>query len=148
MAELDDLGVDGRAGVADGLDVPLPELAEAAGLRAVVAEHRPEQRDLDRLRPRLEAVLDVGAHDARRRLRPEGPALPFLAAAGADPEELLLDDVRGRADAALEDLAALEERRLDAGVAVAAGRSRASASRRCQVGRSSGSRSRVPRGAR
>ena len=29
-------------GVADGLDVELPELPVAAGLRAVVAEHRPD----------------------------------------------------------------------------------------------------------
>ena len=41
--ELDDLGVDGRPGIADRLDVELPELAVAAGLRPVVAEHRPGQ---------------------------------------------------------------------------------------------------------
>ena len=38
--QLDDLGVDGRTGVADRLHVELPELPVAAGLRAVVAEHR------------------------------------------------------------------------------------------------------------
>ena len=39
-AELDQLRVDRRPGVADRLHVPLPELAEATGLRPVVAEHR------------------------------------------------------------------------------------------------------------
>ena len=43
QAELDQLRVDGRPGIADRLDVELPELAVAAGLRAVVAEHRPDR---------------------------------------------------------------------------------------------------------
>ena len=68
-------------GIADRLDVPLPELAVAAGLRPVVAEHRPEQRQPHRLRPGLHAVLDVGADDARRRLGPERPALALVVAA-------------------------------------------------------------------
>ena len=118
VPQLDDLGVHGRPRVADGLDVPLPELAEAAGLRAVVAEHRAEERDPHRLRPRLESVLDVGAHDARRRLRAERPSFGVLSPAGADAEQLLLDDVRGGADAAFEDVALLEKRRLHRGVAV------------------------------
>jgi hypothetical protein len=121
MTELDDLGIDGRTRVADRFDVPLPELAKAAGLRAVVAEHRAEQGDLDRLRPRLEAVLHVGTHDASCRLRSERPALALLAAACTDPEELLLDDIRRRPDATLEDLAALEERRLDRRIAIPTG---------------------------
>ncbi len=119
VTELDDLGIDRRTGIPDGLHVPLPELAEPPGLRPVVAEHRTEQRDLDRLRPGLEAVLDIGSCDARRRLRSQRPALALLAAAGSDAEELLLDDVGGGPDAAFEDLATLEEWRLDRGVAVA-----------------------------
>ena len=73
-AELDDLGVDRRARVADRLDVELPELAVAARLRPVVAEHRPGLGQLDRLRPGLHPVLDVGADDPGGRLGPERPA--------------------------------------------------------------------------
>ena len=38
--ELDDLGVDRGTRIADRLDVELPELPIAPGLRPVVAEHR------------------------------------------------------------------------------------------------------------
>ena len=111
-AELDDLGVDGRPGVADRLDVELPELAVAAGLRPVVAEHRPGLGQLHRLRPGLHPVLDIGPDDAGRRLRAERPCLAFLGPR-REPEELLLDDVGDLADAALEDVGLLEQRRLD-----------------------------------
>ena len=143
-AELDDLGVDGRPGIADRLDVELPELAVAAGLRPVVAEHRSGLGQLDRLRPGLHPVLDVGARDARRRLWSERPRLAFLGPWG-EAEELLLDDVGDLADAALEDLDQLEQRRLDPAIAVAGGevggqhapaasrsRSRAAAGRGCR----------------
>jgi hypothetical protein len=118
--ELDDLRVDGGAGVADGLDVELPELPVATRLRAVVAEHRADLVDLHRLRPGLHAVLDVGADDARGRLRAERPRLRLLRARG-DPEQLLLDDVGDLAHAALEDRRLLEHGGLDAAVAVARG---------------------------
>ena len=116
QAQLDQLRIDRRPGVADGLDVPLPELAVAAGLRPVVAEHRPAQAEPHRLRQGLHAVLDVGAHDAR----PSPPAAapsdsPSSPSRRRHAEELLLHDVGGRADAALEDLALLEERRVHLG---------------------------------
>ena len=67
-------------------------------------------------------MLDVCPDHARRRLRSQCPAFPLgIAAAGADPEQLLLDDVRHGADAPLEDLRLLEQRRLDGLVAVAVG---------------------------
>ena len=118
--ELDQLGVDRRPGIADRLDIPLVELAVAAGLRPVVAEHRPESRQPNRLRQRMHAVFDEGAADARRRLGSECPAI-LVRAWRADPEELLLDDVRHLADAALEDCRVLEHRRLDRPVAVQLG---------------------------
>ena len=118
QAELDQLRVDRRTGVADGLDVPLPELAIAARLRPIVAEHRAAQADAHRLRQGLHAVLEVGTHDAGGRLRPQRPAVALLAARRRNPEELLLHDIGRRADAALEDLALLEERRVHLGVAV------------------------------
>ena len=107
-------------GIADRLDVELPELAVAAGLRAVVAEHRAGLGQLHRLRPGLHPVLDVGADDAGGRLRAERPRLALLGPR-REPEELLLDDVGDLADAALEDVGQLEQRRLDPAVAVARG---------------------------
>ena len=67
---------------------------------------------------------------------------------GGEPEELLLDDVGRLAEAALEDRRLLEQRRLDLAVAVAAGEVVGESLEAAQVSRSSGSRSRVPRGAR
>ena len=118
--ELDDLGVDGRPGVADRLDVELPELAIATGLWPVVAEHRPDLAQLHRLRPGLHPVLDVGTDDAGGRLGTERPGLAVLGPRG-EAEELLLDDVGDLADAALEDVGQLEHRRLDPPVAIAGG---------------------------
>ena len=118
--ELDLLGVDPGARVADRLDVELPELAEAAGLGPVVAEHRAGQRDLHRLRQRLHPVLDVGPDDAGGRLRAERPGLALVAPRG-EPEQLLLDGVRRLAEAPLEHRHLLEHRRLDLAIAVAPG---------------------------
>ncbi len=73
--ELDQLGIDCRSRITDRLNIPLVELPVAAGLRAVVAEHRPERRQSNRLRQRVHAVLDERAADARRRLRSERPAI-------------------------------------------------------------------------
>ncbi len=78
--ELDDLGIDGRPGIADRLDVELPELAVAPRLRSVVAEHRTDLTELHRLRPGLHPVLDVGADDAGRRFGPERERLGLLRA--------------------------------------------------------------------
>ncbi len=119
-AQLDDLRVDGRTGVADGLDVELPELAVAARLGTVVPEHRPGLGELDRLGPGLHPVLDVRPDDPGGRLGAERPALGVLGP-GREPEELLLDDVGHLADPALEDVGQLEHRRLDPAIAIACG---------------------------
>src|SRR3989304_1665317 len=63
------------------------------------------------------SVLPVGAPDAPRRLRSERPSFGVLSPAGADAEQLFLDDVRGGADTAFEEVALLEERRLHPRVA-------------------------------
>src|SRR5437764_1608944 len=67
--QIDDLDVRGRRGITDAFDAELPELAVAAGLRAVVTEHRPVVEEPHRLRAALHAVLQVGAADGRRALR-------------------------------------------------------------------------------
>jgi hypothetical protein len=120
IRELDDLRVDRRARIADRLDVELPELAEPPGLGTVVAEHRPGQGQLHGLWQRLHPVLDVRPDDPGGRLRAERPGLAVLGPR-REPEQLLLDDVGDRADAALEDRDLLEHRRLDRPVAVARG---------------------------
>src|SRR3954468_4656004 len=118
QAELDDLSVDGRPGVTDRLDVPLPELAVATRLRAVVAEHLAETGEAHRLRPRLHAMFDVGTNDAGRRLRSEREA-GLVVARRNDAEQLLLHHVGRLAYATLVDTGLLDERRLDWAVAIA-----------------------------
>ena len=71
-------------------------------------------------------MLDVGTHDAGGRLGPERPCLRLLGPR-REPEQLLLDDVGDLADAAFEDVGQLEQRRLDAPVAVARSQVRAEA---------------------
>ena len=69
LVEQDDqLGVDQRRVGADRLGADLVELAEAARLRALVAEVRAQVPELHRLRQLVHAVLEVGAADRRRAL--------------------------------------------------------------------------------
>ena len=101
---------------ADALGAPLVELAVAAGLRAVVAEHRahvPQPVDAAGLR---EPVLDQRAHDARRALGPQRQRAALLV---GERVHLLGHDVGRLADAAQEQLRRLEDRRADLPVAVA-----------------------------
>ena len=127
------------------LQPDLVELAVAPGLRALVAEEGPDVGELHRLRQLVHPVLEVGAADRRRALRPQGQAAPALVLEG---EHLLADDVGRLADAALEQLGVLEGRRRDrlvagAGEDLGRGALRAApAARAC-----SGSTSKVPRGA-
>ena len=106
----DRLGVGQRRVGPDRLGAELVELAVAARLRALVAEERAEVGELHRLRQLVHPVLEVGAADRRRPLRPQGQAAPALVLEG---EHLLADDVGGAADAALEQLGVLEGRRRD-----------------------------------
>ncbi len=71
-------------------------------------------------------MLDVGAGDAGGRLRTERPRFALLGPR-REPEELLLDDVGHLADATLEDIGELEQRRLDPAVAIARGEVRGEA---------------------
>jgi hypothetical protein len=59
-------------------------------------------------------VLGVGAAHAGRALGPKGERAASLVLEG---EHLLLDDVRGLADSARENLGVLEDRRLEVAVA-------------------------------
>jgi hypothetical protein len=108
------LGVHVRPLEAERLDVELVELALAALLRALVAEHG--ARGPHPHRPVVEeVVLDRRAHDAGRRFRPERQALPVAI---LENVHLLLDDVGDLADAAHEERRGLDERRADAAIPV------------------------------
>jgi hypothetical protein len=116
LSELDQLSVNRGSGVADDLHVPLAELTVTTSLRSVVPEHGADERQPQRPRPHVHAVLDEGAHDPGRRLGAQGPRRGFLLAAlgAGNPEHLLLDGVRGLSQTAGEELNALEKRDLDA----------------------------------
>src|SRR5262249_53445943 len=71
-----------------------------------------------------QAALEVRPDHAGRRLRPQhqpGAALTVAVAVRLDPVQLLAGDVRVAADAALDQLHALDDRELDLLVAVRAG---------------------------
>ena len=114
----DDLGVHRRRRRPDRLGAQLVVLAVAPRLRPLVAEHRAVVPELHRLRPLVQAVLDVRARQTRRRAlgaqRHRAPALVL------ERVHLLAHDVGGLADAALEEPGLLELGRDDAPVAVSA----------------------------
>ena len=112
--QLQNLQVDRRVGVADGLDAELMELAEPSRLRAVVAEHWAEVVEADGQRAVLHAVLEVGAADRRRAL---GAERDLLSASVEERVHFLLDDVGFLADGADEEGGVLEDGRVYAGVA-------------------------------
>ena len=110
------LGIHGRARRADRLHVNLVELAEAAGLGPLVAEHGPDEVELHQAALGTQAVLDVGPHEGGGGLRPERQAFapPIL-----EGVHLLFDDVGALPDPADEEFGALEGRGADLGIAVA-----------------------------
>ena len=127
----DALGVHAGLLGAQALDAHLVELALAALLRALGAEHRACVHELRRLRAlRHQVMLHHGAHDAGRALGPQRQAALRLDGAAVKErlqvlardsgEHLLRHHVGGLADAAHEELRLLEQRRLDGQVAVAA----------------------------
>ena len=88
------------AGDAEELGADLVELALAALLRPLVAEHRPGVPELDRPALAAEVVLEEGAHDAGRPLRAQRQGVAALVGEGV---HLLLDDVARVAEAAREE---------------------------------------------
>jgi hypothetical protein len=105
----DHLDVGLGLGHADQLDADLVELALAALLRPLVAEHRPGIEEFQR-HVLGEAERRHRARDAGGVLRPQHDVLPALVGEGV---HLLGDDVGRVAEAALEDVDELEDRRDD-----------------------------------
>ncbi len=113
----DDLDIGHGLGHADQLDADLVELAKAALLRPLVAEHRATVEELER-QLLGQAAGDDGPDDAGRVLGAERQA---VAAPVLEGVHLLGDDVAGVAEAAGEHLGELEDRRLDLAIAVEPG---------------------------
>ena len=127
----DSLGIDGWLVSAQALDAHLVELAVAALLRTLGAEHRACIHQLDRCGTLgNQVVLDDGADDAGRSLGTHGQlGLLFDMAAAKQRfkvlardggEHLLRDDVGCLSDAAHEERGLLDNRRDDGLVAVGA----------------------------
>ena len=96
---LDHFGVDGRRIGADGLRADLEELAVAAFLRALAAEHGSDVVELLDAGSLVEAMLDVGAHHRGGGFRAEGERGAVAVLEGV---HLFADDVGFFADAAGE----------------------------------------------
>ncbi len=107
---LDHFGVDHGRLRPDGLRADLKELAIAALLRALAAEHRAHVVELLNAGPLVQAVLDVGA-DHRRGV--SGRSVSERAVTIVEGVHLFRDDVRFLADPAREQLRLLEDRRPD-----------------------------------
>ncbi len=112
---LDDLSVQRRIAVADGLRAELLVLAEPALLRALVTKYRGEVVQAHRLRQVLHAVLQVGA---AYRGGPLGAQRHALAAAILESVRLLLHDVGPRPDGSHKQTGILENGGIDARIAV------------------------------
>ena len=104
----DHLGVDVRAGKAERLDVELVELAVAALLRPLVAEHRPHRPQAQRAVVER-VVLDHRAHDAGGGLGAQRELVAVHRV--GEGVHLLLDDVGHLAQAAHEQRRRLDDRR-------------------------------------
>ncbi len=107
VQQRDHLDVGHRVVGAEDLDAELVVLTEAAGLGALVAEHRRRVPGLER---RHRGVLHKGAHDRGRALGTKGDVAP---APILELVHLLRDDVGRVARAAPKDLRVLEARAHD-----------------------------------
>jgi hypothetical protein len=107
--ELDDLGVERRRRAADGLDVELKELPVATLRWTVISEHRADQIKTRRLGSLVESAFEIGADDARGRLRAQRE---IAAAAVLETVELFRHRIGVRADS-LDQLGVLDDRRHD-----------------------------------
>jgi hypothetical protein len=92
------------------LDVPLVELAVAAGLRRFMPEDRSHRVELHRSRPDVHPMLDVRAHDACGELRPQRDVCAALVLKGV---HLLVHDIGAFADATDKETGFLEDRRVN-----------------------------------
>ena len=114
-AKRDDLHIRLGTGHAHQLRPDLVELAEAAFLRALIAEHRPRIEQLER-QMLVEAARDQRAGYPGGVLRPQRDLLPAPVDEGV---HLLRDNVRVLPDRPFEHFGELEDRCLDLAEAIA-----------------------------
>src|SRR5207248_2461496 len=114
VEHLDLLRIDPRARIAERLDADLRELAVAPPLLPLPPEHGADVPPLGLRLLLIDVVLDVGAHQRGRVLRPQG----HRVAAVVEGVHLLADDVGDLADAADEELGSLQDRRARLAVSV------------------------------
>src|SRR6185312_2247572 len=98
-------------------DIDLMELAEAAFLRPLVAEHRPRGEELQRQALR-QTVRQHRADEARSVFRSQRD---LFAAAIGEGVHFFRDDIRALADRPREDFGEFEDRRRDFLEAIALG---------------------------
>ena len=118
LRQADDLGVRAGAVGAKHLHAELVEFAQAAGLGVFIAVTCGEVVQFDRQAVVIERVLQQGAHNARRPLRPEGDRAPALILEGV---HLLLHNVGGFPYGTLEQARILKDGRADLPEAVQGG---------------------------
>ena len=138
---LDHFGVDDGRLRADGFRADLKELAVAALLRALAAEHGTDVIELLDARALVEAMLDVSAHHGSGVFRAEGERGAVAVLEGV---HFLADDVGIFADAAGERARLFEDGRADFVIVDRAKTSRAAASTWFQTALAGGRISRVP----
>ena len=114
---LDHFGVDGRRLRPDGLRADLEELAIAAFLRTLAAEHGADVIQLLDTGKLIHPVLDVGTDHRRGGFRAQGERTAVAVLEGI---HLLGDDVGFRAHAAGEQPGFLKDRRADFLIVVSA----------------------------
>ncbi len=109
-----DLDIGRRGGGTEDFNTDLRELAIAAALHLLVAEHGTEVAQSKRLRPLTESIFDIGPGDARRSFRTQGQGASLAIGKGV---HLLRDDVGPFTNAPDEELGGLHQRQSDLGVA-------------------------------
>ena len=138
----DHFGIDDRRFRADGFRADLKELAIAALLRALAAEHRADVVELLDAGNLVQAMLDIGAHHRRGGFRAQRERGAVAILPGV---HFLADDVGVFAHAAREQRRLLEDRRANFVIVVSAEHFARHAPRRDSRRRSTGGRiSRVP----
>lgn len=115
--QVDDLRVQRRVDLPEGLHPELVVLPKASGLGPLIPKVRGEVVELDGLRQRAHAVLQVGADHRGRAFGPEGEAVPPLVQEGV---HLLVHDVRPLPHAPHEQARLLEHGRPDPAIPVEA----------------------------
>ncbi|MNC25064.1 hypothetical protein D3C75_731400 [compost metagenome] len=92
QSQRNDLGINGGIRSPEGFHAELVELAEASGLRLLIAEHGSGVIQLAHIRLAIQLVFHIGAHHTGGSFRPQGDGPVALVQEGV---HFLLHDIRG-----------------------------------------------------